>query len=88
MRVFPRCGEVLPRFGEIAAMQRVILLLDGEQFLHRWHMVILEDPSSKSKGFYVLVAPKTLILVFTVGLHLFTLSFTSRMSQVTPMGIQ
>jgi hypothetical protein len=55
---------------EIAAVQRVLLLLNREELLHGRDMVVVEDAHPEYYPNYVFVTPNTFIFVFTVGLHL------------------
>ena len=71
-------GEVLSGMGKLAAVEGVLLFLDGEELPHRGHVVVLEDTHPAYTTPYVLVTPSTFTFVFTVGRHLHNREGTSR----------
>jgi len=52
MAVLASSGKVLPSFRKVAAMQRVLLFLDREEFLHGRYMKVIEESSPKLGNIY------------------------------------
>jgi hypothetical protein len=47
MAVLAGSGEMLSAFGEVAAVERVLFLFDGEEFLHGGDVEVVEESASK-----------------------------------------
>ena len=61
---------MLSTLAEIAAMQRVILFSDYEEFFHAWNMPVFEMSITNLVKKYESVRPRTLEVVLPFGLHL------------------